>query len=171
MSSAKIVQEQETDLGQSQTMSHLTGLIVLSSCLIAAVTDFRYRKIYNAVTYPALGLLVLIGLAETTGLLEGLTLVSPENAVLGFLFAAVLTGTAWYFGQLGGGDVKLALVIGLGFGWDYGFPALLFALLLSAVWAGVCMLFRPAGNDRERKIPIPMGCCFFIATAAVFYFR
>lgn len=76
--------------------------IVLLTC---AYTDFKQRKVFNKVTYPS----VFIGLAVHTialgvdGLLTGLLAVAVAF-VLGLFLLAL--------GALGGGDIKLLIVVG-----------------------------------------------------------
>lgn len=85
-----------------------------------AIIDLKYRLVLNVMTYPALGA-VLVGRfladADMMRLLLG-----------GGLAFGVFYLTAYLKpGQLGGGDIKLALLIGLLF----GFPQILWALLLA----------------------------------------
>ena len=76
--------------------------IVLLTC---AYTDFKERKVFNKVTYPSL----FIGLAVHTivlgvdGLLAGLLAVAVAF-VLGLFLLAL--------GVIGGGDIKLLIVVG-----------------------------------------------------------
>ena len=78
---------------------------LLTVLLIAAVTDWRERKVYNKLTYPALG----IGLLAHTlvfgwyGLLAGLLAAGATLLVGLFLIATP---------ALKGGDIKLLMVVG-----------------------------------------------------------
>ncbi len=95
--------------------------------LVAAVTDWRERKIYNWLTYPA----ALVALVL-------------HVIVFGFSSAgvALLTGLAVVFvgllilplGWLGGGDIKLLAVIGFALG-----PAALYEIFFYAILAGFVM--------------------------------
>ncbi len=99
------------------------GLVLL----VAAITDWRERKIFNWLTYPAaLGAIVLhllvFGFASTgIALLTGLGVI-----VLGLIILP--------FGWLGGGDIKLLAVIGLALG-----PAALYEIFFYAVLVGFIM--------------------------------
>jgi prepilin peptidase CpaA len=112
-------------------------LVVLCVC---AVTDVTRGKIYNWVTYPA-ALAVAIGLA----LQQWWT---PDSAAtMGLSFWQSLVGGAacflvmfvlWNVGAMGGGDVKLATVMGL----YLGLPLAMTVLMLALVLAGALLVCR-----------------------------
>lgn len=120
--------------------------------ILIAVIDMRYRLVLNVMTYPAMLLLFLVAL--TSG---GRSLL---YAGIGGSFAFVIFYMTARLrpGELGGGDVKLAAVLGLGF----GFPQILFALLLGAGSAAVIatgMLVSGRG-DKKTRIPYAPFLCF-----------
>lgn len=118
---------------------------------LIAVIDFKYRLVLNVLTYPALVALLVFNL---------LALPEQRTAILlgGGMAFAIFFLTAWLRpGELGGGDVKLATVIGV----TFGFPQMLLALLVGAgIGAGVAvmmMLTRQAG--RKTRIPYAPFLC------------
>lgn len=118
---------------------------------LIAVIDFKYRLVLNVLTYPALVALLVFNL---------LALPEQRTAILlgGGMAFAIFFLTAWLRpGELGGGDVKLATVIGV----TFGFPQMLLALLVGAgIGAGVAvmmMMTRQAG--RKTRIPYAPFLC------------
>lgn len=118
---------------------------------LIAVIDFKYRLVLNVLMYPALVALLVFNL---------LALPEQRTAILlgGGMAFAIFFLTAWLRpGELGGGDVKLATVIGV----TFGFPQMLLALLVGAgIGAGVAvmmLLTRQAG--RKTRIPYAPFLC------------
>lgn len=87
-------------VGMPQWMGWLYGLLTAA----AAVTDYRSGKIYNWLTLPALALGVVVGLCSGIP-----TLVA---GLQGIALAAVVFVPMFFFGILGGGDVKLLIALG-----------------------------------------------------------
>jgi len=99
--------------------------------LLIAIIDLKYRLVLNILTYPAIVVLLLFNLLtlpqQTTNILLG-----------GAMAFGIFFLTAWLRpGELGGGDVKLATLIGVAF----GFPQMLLALLVGAGIGGVVVIF------------------------------
>lgn len=116
------------------------------------VIDARTHRLPNRIVLPVLGgLLLLITVEALITDVWG----TPIRAALGMLilggFYAVLRSMSG--GGVGGGDVKLAAVIGLVLGW-HGWQALAIgaaaAFVLGAVYALTLMAFRKA--DRSTRI-------------------
>ncbi len=99
--------------------------------LLIAIIDFKYRLVLNVLTYPAIVAMLVLNLItlpqQTTNILLG------GGMAFGIFFL-----TAWLRpGELGGGDVKLATLIGVAF----GFPQMLLALLVGAGIGAVVVVF------------------------------
>ncbi|MEU4015386.1 A24 family peptidase [Microbacterium sp. NPDC028030] len=133
-------------------LTHL-ALIGIGAWLI--VIDARTHRLPNRIVLPTLAsLLVLIGLDAIAGGRSG----SCVRALLGMLilggFYALLRGIR--SSGMGGGDVKLAAVIGLVLGW-HGWASLAIgassAFVLGALYALVLILLRRA----ERTTRIAFG--------------
>jgi prepilin signal peptidase PulO-like enzyme (type II secretory pathway) len=127
--------------------------------LLITLIDLKYRLVLNALTYPALALT----LAAQVGLHRseiGAALIGAGLAFSIFALAAFLRP-----GDLGGGDVKLAALIGLWF----GFPSALWALLVGIGTGGVAMVSLALAK-RERRITMPYAPFLCLgALAALLY--
>jgi prepilin peptidase CpaA len=110
--------------------------ILFAALLLAAWTDLRRRVIPNWITYPALA--ACLAIAFVQGGSDGLI-----NSLLGAVICGGLLLLAWLAGALGGGDVKLAALIGATFGWADG----LYALMWTFTLAAVCMLSVTIWSD------------------------
>lgn len=118
--------------------------------LLIAVIDLKYRLILNVLTYPAAVLIV------AAHLLVGQNTV---NIILGGVLAfGLFFLTAWLKpGDLGGGDVKLATVIGFLF----GFPQLLWALIVGVslgALISIALLVTKRGGWQTRIPYAPFLC-------------
>lgn len=117
---------------------------------LIAVIDFKYRLVLNVLTYPALVALLVFNL---------LALPEQRTAILlgGGMAFAIFFLTAWLRpGELGGGDVKLATVIGV----TFGFPQMLLALLVGAgIGAGVAVMMLTRQAGRKTRIPYAPFLC------------
>lgn len=146
---------------QSLPMGTRVWLVLLSAFFILiALIDLRHRLILNALVFPAMGLVLLI------------SIISPNSNIiavlLGGVFGFAIFALAAYIrpGQLGGGDVKLAVMIGL----TFGFPHALWALLIGILAGGlvsITLLLRRQGNA-QTEIPYAPFLSFG-ALAALFY--
>jgi Flp pilus assembly protein protease CpaA len=134
----------------------LIGLLLLTTVAVSAITDLRWRKIYNWATYPAVLWALVINVAAT--------IISPSDGLSAFAFEqASPVGPAWLgavgiwqslsgallcfcvlfvaFNLAGGGagDVKIATVCGACLGMREGLLALAFCYLAagaaSVAWA------------------------------------
>ena len=120
----------------------LTALIVPAS-----VIDINHRIIPNLINYPGAFLVFLVAcIAEPDRMAE---------FALGGLICFLFLGAAWLVSPrgMGLGDVKMALMIGLGTG-RYAYVALLFGFMASTVLSAF-LLFRH-GRD-ARKATFPFG--------------
>lgn len=134
-----------------KVLNALSGLIVVSTLLIAAFTDAIWNKIYNWTTYPPLlwGLVILVatnvippGSARSAWFDDYIEFfLSPPTAFHGLLgmFVCFFTLLGIHsFSGCGAGDVKIAAVIGLFLGMQRGILAIaytyVFAGFLSIVW-------------------------------------
>lgn len=104
-------------------------LILFAALLFAAWTDFRRRVIPNWITYPALAACFAVALLRFGS--EGLFASLAGAVVCGGVLLL-----AWLTRAVGGGDVKLAALIGSAFGWADG----LYALMWTFTLAAICML-------------------------------
>ena len=147
----------------SQSAPALTLFLLTLLCaflILVAVIDLRYRLVLNVLVFPAMALTLLIRFA------------APEANMLavllggGFGFAIFALAAFLRPGELGGGDVKLATLIG----WMFGFPDALWALMIGVLAGGVIavlMLATQRGNA-QSQIPYAPFLCLG-ALIALFY--
>jgi leader peptidase (prepilin peptidase)/N-methyltransferase len=123
-------------LGKFAGQPAVVAFAFLGSVGVAlAAIDIAVQRLPDRLTLPAIGVLIaLLGVAAVIGH-DGAALI---RAVLGglalaavFLVLAVIRP-----GQIGGGDIKLAALVGVGLGW-LGWPALIAGAALGFVLAGV----------------------------------
>jgi len=147
-------------------VAHGWSWSLLTSCgatflfLLIAIIDGRYHVIPDAVTLPAAVIVLVI------------TLVSPRQGVANRLLGAgvglvlFLAPALLLPGGLGGGDVKLAGLIGL----LLGFPAVFWALAVGIVLGGLVAigLVAVAGRDPEYAIPYGPFMCLGALVALLY---
>ncbi|RJQ30629.1 MAG: prepilin peptidase [Peptococcaceae bacterium] len=125
----------------------LKYLFLTSVLIVVTLIDLEHYLIPNKVVLAALagGVLLNIATKDLTFTSAGLGLV----AAAGFLFLPAVISR----GGMGGGDVKLAAVIGLFLGWPLG----LLAVFLGCCLAGLAGAALLAAKKKGRKDPIPFG--------------
>lgn len=104
----------------------LSFALTAVACLTAAVVDVRQRRIPNRITFPAMGLLLVLH-----GLLSGWP--GLREAGLGLVGGFLVMLVPHLFGVLGAGDVKLVAAAGAGL----GSGALLTLVLFTSIAGGV----------------------------------
>jgi Flp pilus assembly protein protease CpaA len=134
-----------------------TAFVALAA---SVVTDLRERRIPNAVTIPAL--LVMLGLFGANG---GWPLVS--NALLGAAICALPLLFAAVPGWVGMGDVKLMAVSGFAAGWPSGLSVLVLVALAGGLQAALQIAWAKA-RGREPPSHVPYGCANAAGTIAAF---
>ncbi len=127
-----------------QTVVLAVYLLVL---LLVSVVDLEHGIIPDIVVFPMA--------AACIGLSALLPEVGPERALIGGAigFAVMLGIYLAARGGMGGGDVKLAGLIGLA----AGFPLVVPALLLAAVSGGVAAMALLCAKRKESRDPVPFG--------------
>jgi len=136
------------------------ALVYACIFLVVLVTDLEHGLILDVVVYPAMALAFVFSFFWA-GL--GWPSLGVLSALLGGAigFSLLLVPYLVSRGGMGGGDVKLAGLIGLA----TGFPHVLLALALAIVAAGLLAITLLALRRRTRKQAIPFGP--FLAVAAM----
>lgn len=138
----------------------LTNLIVnsfhIAVLVLVIVIDLENRLIIDAVTYPATVLALLGSLVVTRA--ENTLPLAVAGAVAGYVFFYILYRLAQLIygadsGALGGGDVKLAMVMGA----MLGFHRIFFALFLGIALGGVITLLLLLSRRVNRYAHLPYG--------------
>lgn len=119
------------------TVLALKYFILSLALLIAVGTDFSHREIPDQVSLGAAALLAIVDL-----------IVLDWSAFIGgaILFSFLLLIAVVSRGGMGGGDIKLALAIGLALGWQLALVALVLAILLGGLPATIMLAFGKKGQ-------------------------
>lgn len=136
-------------------------MLVFSSLLIIiTVSDMSYMLIPNKILFPfGVFLLLLRIFFPYTTILDALL-----GAVIGFI--VLLTVAFITNGGIGGGDLKLFLVIGI----VLGSSLTLLTLFLSSVIGLIASLLFLRLQKLDRKTPIPFGPSIAVATLISYHF-
>lgn len=113
--------------------------------LTAGITDFRYRKIPNWLTYPAIPIAVLIHWIIAGGHAALLSLAGAAVG-LGVLLPFVLLGA------LGGGDWKLMGGLGAFFEPRRLVPVLILTLMINGIMALALVLWKKRIGQTTRNV-------------------
>lgn len=134
----------------------LEGFIVanifLSLLLISVLTDLQHRIIPNKITYSGMILGLVIGVFSFQH-----TLLYPVLGLIfcgGFLYLGGAVGKILFRkdNAMGGGDIKLAAMIGAFLGLEQGFLALLLALSTGIIFGFVKLVLEPEFRT-YRELP------------------
>ena len=139
-------------LQKGMTISTIAGWLLAVILLGAAFIDIDHGIIPDRLTYPG----IVIGLLLSFGTLGFLPALAGSLAFGGLLFAVAIISN----GGMGGGDIKLAALIGAFTGITGSAITLLMASFLGAIFGLVLILIKKTG----RKTPIKFGP--FLALAA-----
>ncbi|MBI5567392.1 MAG: prepilin peptidase [Chloroflexi bacterium] len=112
---------------------------------LVAVIDLKYRLVLNVVMYPALTLALI-----TQVLVVHANLIT---VLIGAAFGLLIFQVARWLrpDDLGGGDVKLAALIGV----IFGFPHVLWALLIGVLAGGAAAIGLLAGRHWKPSAQMP----------------
>ena len=138
----------------SSSMTLIAQMVYLAAMVLAALSDAQARLIPDAVLIPALGASCLRFLAEN-GVAYWWSALSG-----GLIMFTMLYLLGRRPGAIGGGDILLGSIIGLG----AGFPAAVWAgfagSLLAVMWVVVDVLLQAIqGKDKDGEGMVPLGLC------------
>lgn len=132
-------------LREGPTIQFVAASIFVLMLIAIFFVDLDHRIVPNAISYP--------------GILTGLLLAFPQGRFLDALITAAAAGGFFLLiavlsrGGMGGGDIKLAAMMGAFLGW----PSIVFALLVAFTTGAAVGLFLIASGRRSRKDAIPFG--------------
>lgn len=127
------------NVGLMENRTILLSFIFIPVLVIATITDLRTGRIYDRLNYPLMIVSLWISLAEEL-------LMDPEYRT-GGLSACVAGGFVCFSLMFlnyiivggGGGDVKLATALGMGYGLMDGLNILVLTYLLGAIYIACCL--------------------------------
>jgi leader peptidase (prepilin peptidase)/N-methyltransferase len=128
---------------------------------LTMVTDIEHRLILNVVTYPAM-VVGFIGSFLVPGVTWWSALVGGAIGLTFFSLAAAIGNAVFGSGALGGGDVKLAVFVGLVTGYPLVIEAIVLTILIGAAVSVVLLITR----KRSLTDSVPYGP-FLIAGAMI----
>lgn len=146
--------------GTPSSLAFTCVVIALAVSVIVTPIDLRHHWIPDLITYPGASLLAGLIVVHSIVLSTGTAILNAAAAVVVVLVAGVLMSR---FGSLGLGDVKLAVVLTLGFA-AFGAGAILSVFLigfLTAFVAGIVLMAR------HRKLGSYLAFAPFLAAGAV----
>ena len=113
----------------------LATIVLLGLLAVATTTDLLYRKIYNWTTYSG----ILAGFALSAA---GFGCVEMRESLLGFLICGFLMLVCFVMLGIGGGDVKLLVMLGAFMGVEEGITAMLWTFVLGACMGLIMLIWR-----------------------------
>lgn len=117
----------------------IVQIVLFVLLIIAAYTDITAGKVYNRYTFPALfsGLILNYWIG---GWDNGKT--NLEASMTGMAFGGGIFILFYYYGVMGGGDLKLVTAIGALKGFPFILWAIFYTSLVGAVFALLHMIWR-----------------------------
>ena len=112
---------------------------------LVALMDYKYRLVLNVLTYPGFVLALVVNIVVLRQ--PVLNILLGVGFAFGLFYATALVRP----NGLGGGDIKLAALIGAVF----GFPQVLWALIASAAASAIIIVVLLLSHRLTRKDSIP----------------
>ena len=138
-------------------LEYIALTVAVIALSIASYTDLKHGTISNRVTYPAVGIGIVLN--AVIGILDGNFL----TAISGVLGAAVLFGfgyAVWILKQLGGGDVGMFTAVGALLP-NVGaptFPLLGFPIVAVCLAGAFTLPFSLFNRKPSPMAPLLLGC-------------
>ncbi len=123
-------------------------LVEVSFLMLIFFYDLLHKEIPDKISLPAIAIAFLGGLTLGT--------INPLNMLVGaaafftfFLLQFLISRGTW----IGGGDLRLGILIGLLLGWQLGLIALIIAYIIGSIFSLYLLITRKA----NRKTMLPFG--------------
>jgi prepilin signal peptidase PulO-like enzyme (type II secretory pathway) len=127
---------------------------LISVMIVIFVIDLRWYLILDAVTLPAAALVFILNLM--LGFSWQNLLISGIIGGSFFLIQFVISRGKW----IGGGDIRLGLLMGLALGWPHVLAAIFMAYFIGSI-VGIGLII---GKKKEWGSRVPMGTFLTLAT-------
>ena len=147
------------------TLDAVVAAVFLATLLAITMIDLEHQIIPDVISLPGILAGCLASLA--TGRVHWLDSIIGAAAGAVIITVILLVGT-WWAGQqaMGGGDIRLAAMLGAFLGWKI----LIFSLFLASFLGGIIGLIHLSTGLRGRKDPIPFGPFLAAGGAAGLFF-
>lgn len=139
----------------------LIALILLSALAITAVTDFKYYYISDRVVFISLFALVMIYITKGNLVDQKWNFIAMIGMFVLMLLVKLIGDRVFKKECLGGGDIKLMLIMGL----VLGLVPSLFALFVASILALLAALVL---REKHNKDMIPFGPFILLSTIMVY---
>lgn len=133
----------------------LRDWFLISAMMVIFIYDLRWRLILDAVTLPACLVVLILNLALGFSLWNLLV-----SGIIGsgfFLLQFLISGGKW----IGGGDIRLGLLMGLALGW----PGVIAAIIISYFLGSLVGLGLIAAGKKRWGSEVPLGV--FLAAGTI----
>jgi prepilin peptidase CpaA len=135
-------------------MGELALCGVIATSLACAITDLKWRKIFNVVTAPSLVFGLAFNIAQNgwSGILLGLS---------GVFAALIVFGVIYVKQVIGAGDVKLLMAVGAWMGAEFTLNVAVGSIVFGAVLAIAQLIREKKLADFFRRIQLWLTFFFF----------
>lgn len=142
-----------TQRGRQETIVLLLRETYITFGFIAAIKDFREKRVSNRLVLAMLGGWVLI-IVPQLFLNVGSTLNLIMSGAIGFVIGSIVFLTVYYVSHkgLGGGDIKFIAVSGLYLGFEATMATMFFGSVFSAL-TGIALIIAKK-IDKKGTIPL-----------------
>ncbi len=143
------------------TLEFFVYLIYACILMIIFVYDLRYYLILDKVSLPGIGIAVLLSFFILN--------ISILNIIYGILIGGGFFLLQFYISKgkwIGGGDIRLGILMGA----MLGFPSILVALFVAYVLGSVIGIFLIIRKKKKWGSQVPFGTFLSLATLLAFFF-
>lgn len=138
---------------------NLRDWYIIAIFTIIFIYDLRWYLVLDRVTLPAIFILFFFNLY--LGFSWQNLLISGIIGGSFFLLQFVVSGGKW----IGGGDLRIGLLMGVALGWPDGIVAIFISYIIGAMVAIPLLLFK----KKEMKSEIPLGTFLAVGTLIVLF--
>lgn len=153
--SSDLISNFKFQISNSSYIQLLRSFFVISVMIVIFIYDLRWYLILDKVTLPACVIVIVLNLFLGMSLVN--FLIAGVVGASFFLFQFVISRGRW----IGGGDIRLGLLMGLILGWPHVLTAIFLAYFIGS-FVGIALL---VSGRKEWGSQIPLG--IFLSTAAI----
>ena len=139
-------------------------LFIISSLIVIFVYDLKHYIIPDKVIYPAIAIAIGFNLFNNiqypiSNILSAFNFLIPAILAGGFFYAIIVITKGK---GMGGGDVKLAFLMGLILGW----PVIIFSVFLAFILGSIVGIYLILTGKKKMKSMVPFGPFLIFGTFA-----